>query len=414
MHTTRNIMIILAAIVVVVLGVQAALIAAIGLGGGLIVGAGLAAVVVTHYALALRPWHQRWGATDAEAHGALPGDDLLPGAATSTRAIAIAAPVEAVWPWLVQIGWGRAGWYSYDWIDNDGRPSAEAVVPDWQGLSVGDRLPMTPDLGFVVQQLAPPHLLVALSDDGSTSWCLRVASDGAGSRLVSRFRDRTPLTPASALWKLVADPGVFIMERKMLKGIAARAEASVADAGTPVPLPVVHPAAAEPSPTLPGATRAPVTVAAAEAFLAGDRIAVIGASEERGNMGAAILRELWRRGHAVVPVHPTARRVDGQRGYPTIGDVPGTVDGAVVVVPAAAAVEVVRQCIAADVPAIWLFQGIGGGGAVSDEAIALCEQAGVPVVPGACPLMFIRPVGAIHRIHRAARRARGTLVAAPG
>jgi predicted CoA-binding protein len=400
-HTARNILIIVMAIVVVALGIEAALVAVLGLGAGLIVGAGLAAVVVAHYGLALRPWHRRWGATDAEAHGVLPGDDLVPGASSTTRAIAIAAPPAAVWPWIVQIGWGRAGWYSYDWIDNDGRPSAGSIVPEWQDLAVGDRIPMTPDIGFVVRELAPPNVLVALSDDGTISWCLAVTADGEGSRLVSRFSNHTPLTPASALWLLVSDPGVFVMERKMLQGIAARAEAAWADGGTVVPLPVVDHQEGR-------CDR--VSVEDAEAFLAGERIAVVGASDERGNMGGAILRELWLHGHHVVPVHPTARLVGGHRCYPTIGEVPGPVDGAVVVVPGAAAVDVVRQCIAAGVPAVWLFKGIGGEGAASDEAVALCEEAGVAVVPGACPLMFIAPVGAVHRIHRAARRARHSLV----
>jgi predicted CoA-binding protein len=405
--TTRNILGIVTAVALLVIGLALMLIATLGLGVGLLVGAGIAAVALAHYGLKLRPWHRRWGATYDEAHAPLPGDDLVPDAPTTTRGVAIAAPPEAVWPWLVQIGWGKAGWYSYDWIDNDGRPSADAIVPEWQDLAVGDRIPMTPDIGFVVRQLDPPHDLVALSDDGSTSWCLHLTPDGEGSRLLSRFRNHTQVTPASALWLLVSDPGVFIMERKMLLGIAARAEApevEVLDEGTSVPLPVVgH-----------GGECDPVSVGDAEDFLAGEIIAVVGASDDRGNMGGAILRELWLHGHRVVPVHPTARLVGGHRCYPTIADVPGPVDGAVVVLPAGAAVDVVGQCIAAGVPAIWLFKGIGGEGAVSDEAIALCHEAGIPVVPGACPLMFIQPVGTIHRIHRAARRARGTLVATGG
>lgn len=407
MHTTRNILMIVVVAALVALGFEVGLIALLGLWPGLLVGTGIAAVVVAHYGLALRPWHRRWGATDAEAHGPLPGDDLLPEASATTRAIAIAAPPATVWPWLLQIGWGRAGWYSYDWIDNDGRPSADTVVADWQHLAVGDRIAMTPDAGFVVQQLEPPHTLVALSDDGSTSWCLHLTPDGSGSRLVSRFRNRTAVTPASALWLLVADPGVFVMERKMLKGIATRAEAAAATAD-----PVAAGAEVEAAGIVPATpTCGPVSIEDAEAFLEGDRIAVIGASDAEGNMGEAVLHDLWLHGHKVVPVHPTARLAGGHRCYPTIDAVPGPVDGAVVVVPGPEAVEVVRRCLAAGVPAIWLFQGIGGRGAVSDEAIALCHEAGVPVVPGACPLMFTRPVGTVHRIHRVARRARHTLVA---
>jgi len=401
-HTTRTISSIVGAVAMAILGVQVALVAVLGLWPGIVVGAGLAAVVITHYGLTLRPWHRRWGATDAEVHAVLPGDELVADASSTTRAVAIAAPPEAVWPWLVQIGWGRGGWYSYDWIDNDGRPSADTIVPDWQHLGIGDRIAMTPDQGFVVQQLEPPRLLVALSDDGSTSWCLRVEADGDGSRLVSRFTNHTRLTPLSALWLLVVDPGVFIMERKMLLGIAARAEAAWTGGGT------ASVTAGAPAPSRDGC--AVPSIVGAEAFLDGGRIAVIGASEEKGNMGGVILHELRRHGHEVIPIHPTAAEVGGQRCYPTIGDVRDPIDGAIVVVPAAAAVDVVRQCIDAGVHAIWLFKGLGGGGAASDEAVSLCREAGIEVVPGACPLMFLHPVGSIHRIHRMARTARGNLV----
>src|SRR6266511_1264030 len=64
-------------------------------------------------------------------------DGLVDGAGSTTRAIPVTARAEQVWPWLVQIGYGRAGWYSYDWIDNDGRPSADRILPDFQYLRVG-------------------------------------------------------------------------------------------------------------------------------------------------------------------------------------------------------------------------------------------------------------------------------------
>jgi hypothetical protein len=76
----------------------------------------------------IQPWQHRWGAADEEVRRRMPGDDLLPEAA-STRAIPIAAPPEQIWPWLVQLGYGRGGWYSYDWIDNDGQPSADRILP---------------------------------------------------------------------------------------------------------------------------------------------------------------------------------------------------------------------------------------------------------------------------------------------
>ena len=76
---------------------------------------------------------ETWGANDDEVRGAVVGDDLVPSARlTATRAITIDAPPSAVFPWLRQMGFGRAGWYSYDWIDNLGRRSAEVILPEWQ------------------------------------------------------------------------------------------------------------------------------------------------------------------------------------------------------------------------------------------------------------------------------------------
>ena len=88
------------------------------------------------------PWQQRWGATDGEVVGPLPGDDLVAEPAVqTTRAISIAAPAAAVWPWIVQLGADRGGFYSYDWLENLfglGIHSADRIVEDWQTRRVGD------------------------------------------------------------------------------------------------------------------------------------------------------------------------------------------------------------------------------------------------------------------------------------
>ena len=92
-----------------------------------------------------RRWHLRWGATAAEVAAALPGDALVPRAQYgSTRAITIGAPRAEVWPWLVQVGCQRAGFYSDDLLDNRGRPSARDIEPQWQHLEVGQLIPMIP------------------------------------------------------------------------------------------------------------------------------------------------------------------------------------------------------------------------------------------------------------------------------
>jgi hypothetical protein len=88
--------------------------------------------------LAFRRHLLRWGATDDEVAAALPGDELVPDPSFSaTRAITIAAPPADVWPWIVQMGYGRAGFYAYDWLDNLGHGrSADEIVPDLQRLEV--------------------------------------------------------------------------------------------------------------------------------------------------------------------------------------------------------------------------------------------------------------------------------------
>src|SRR6476646_5195066 len=108
----------------------------IGIGLG---GAALGAVLCGVYVRFIRPWQLRWGATDDEVARAMPGDEVvLQPTFNATRALTIQARPEEIWPWLVQIGITRAGWYSYDWVDNLGRPSAERILPDLQRLAVGD------------------------------------------------------------------------------------------------------------------------------------------------------------------------------------------------------------------------------------------------------------------------------------
>ena len=101
-------------------------------------GAGIAAVV---YGSWVRRRLVRWGATNEEVDGPYPGAELVrEGRRSATMAVTIAAPPDQVWPWLVQMGSGRGGWYSWDRLDNGGRPSAREVHPEWQDLAVGHRL----------------------------------------------------------------------------------------------------------------------------------------------------------------------------------------------------------------------------------------------------------------------------------
>jgi proline iminopeptidase len=105
----------------------------------------LLTVCVGAYALVVRPRMLRWGAVDEELRQPYPGADLIPGGRRgATMAVTIDAPPSRVWPWLLQMGCNRAGWYSWDRLDNGGRASAERIHPEWQELRLGDRLASTP------------------------------------------------------------------------------------------------------------------------------------------------------------------------------------------------------------------------------------------------------------------------------
>jgi hypothetical protein len=196
---------------------------------GLAVSLVLAASIVVTYVQLIGPRLERWGATDDEVARPMPGDDLFPDAPTATRAITIEAQPHDIWPWLVQLGYGRAGWYSYDWIDNDGRRSAERVVPELQRMEPGDEILMIPGLGFSVRDVEANRFILSTSGNTGT-WCMELMPiDGARTRLISRWRDswRAQVTLANIFWIAITDPGSWFMEQKMLRGIKRRAEARV-------------------------------------------------------------------------------------------------------------------------------------------------------------------------------------------
>jgi len=233
MRTMRRVALILVGCVVASLMVLAALIIWLGLLLGIVVGLGAAAFVVASYVILVGPWQRRWGSTGEEVRRAMPGDELLPpGAHSTTRAITINATPRDVFPWLLQIGYGRGGWYSYDWIDNDGKRSVDRIDPALQRLAVGDRIPMLPDFGPVVREIQTDHHI--LSGGDADTWCLLVEPiSGGRSRLVSRWRQDWPKTFGTYVWTLITDPGAFVMEQKMLRTIRTLAERSVARVSVP-------------------------------------------------------------------------------------------------------------------------------------------------------------------------------------
>ena len=183
------------------------------------------------FAPVYRRRHLRWGATDAEVAGAMPGDELVPEPSfNATRAVTIDAPPEAVWPWLVQIGYGRAGWYSYDLFDNGARPSAERILREYQEPKVGDWVPMWSKVNettaFKINAFEPDRWLLWEKPRSSWSWNL-VPLEGGRTRLISRLKQRYEwrTSPGNALFTLVLfEFGDFPMMRKLFLNVKRRAE----------------------------------------------------------------------------------------------------------------------------------------------------------------------------------------------
>lgn len=177
----------------------------------------------------VRPRLLVWGATNVESGQAMPGDDLVPNPTmVATRGITIEAPVEEVWPWLVQMGgYTRAGWYSYDRFDNAGVPSADRIIPELQDLEIGDVMLTTPKAGFVVRSIDPGRSIVLEIEHGGsqiTSVPLLSSLPGGRSRLV--FRVRARFRPKHWPFAFALDVGDFIFMRKQLLEIKKRAEAA--------------------------------------------------------------------------------------------------------------------------------------------------------------------------------------------
>jgi hypothetical protein len=217
--------------------------------------------------LQARAEQRSWAVVRADAERQLVGDDLIPAADTvDTRSLRIEAPPEQVWPWIVQMGWGRGGWYSYDKMDMD-RPSAQTILDEFQSLSPGETVPMYPEGGFEARVVEPPTALVlyldtelvraqaAAAEDGRTadgaatpgtpkgleavgamseltmpdfrvSWAFVLEpAAGGGTRLIERLRLWTaPSGVTQRLGMPFVGLGVFLMTRKHMLGLKERVE----------------------------------------------------------------------------------------------------------------------------------------------------------------------------------------------
>ena len=166
---------------------------------------------------------QFWGATTEEIHSSVVGDNLCRDATLiATRSITISAPPKDVFPWIRQMGFGRAGWYSYDWIDNLGRRSATKVHEEWQSVESGDKIPSGP-ISFTAAIVEEPrHFVLEIKSLGKKSPKLHftlayeLRDDPQGTRLVTRMRSHIALPFGSLFERFILGPGDGIMLRRQL------------------------------------------------------------------------------------------------------------------------------------------------------------------------------------------------------
>ena len=204
--------------------------------------AGMAAVggVLAAYNYKIRPWHLRWGATDEELTEPLPGDEIKPNATVQvTHAITIDAPARTVWKWLVQIGQGRGGFFSYDWLENVFGlqiHNTEEIRPEWQTLKIGDFVRGAHDdwldgrfrgkAGWFVVRMDEARALVLRDEIEHGSWAFILRPvDETKTRFIIRGRGNKPATLGMKIFNYgFFEPAHFIMERKMLLTLKKRAE----------------------------------------------------------------------------------------------------------------------------------------------------------------------------------------------
>jgi hypothetical protein len=193
----------------------------------------LAGVALLAIWFVYRPWALSWGATPGEVAGPMPGDAIVanPGWC-ATRAVGIDAPAETIWPWIVQMGYRKAGFYSYDRLDNDSIPSAETIIPEYQHVAVGDLIPLSRTAHVTVVEMNRPASMVwqfvTTGGWSEATWVWVLVPQGPEhTRLLTRLR----LGPASWRQRLLLDLGEIVMMRKCMLGIKRRTESLHTAAG---------------------------------------------------------------------------------------------------------------------------------------------------------------------------------------
>ena len=190
------------------------------------------AILIPVYMRFVRPWQLRWGARPEEIEASLPGDDIVARPSfDATRGVTIRASPVQIWPWIVQIGVNRAGWYSYDLLDNLGRKSAEKILPEFQSPRVGDLIPMSPDgkQGFWVKAFERDRWMLWWDRNGDVSWAwVLLPIDGASTRLITRVRMSYRWSSLAAIFNLIVEFFDIVMMRKCMLEIKERAEKTAA------------------------------------------------------------------------------------------------------------------------------------------------------------------------------------------
>ena len=192
-------------------------------GRWLIIAAGCLVAVAVLFHFVYRPWQLNWGATGEEIKRAMAGDGIVANpTSNATRAVTVNAPAERIWPWIVQMGYRKAGFYSWDILDNDRIPSSERIIPEYQTLKVGDSVPLSRNANARVAAMEANSQLLLVAQSGTVwtwAWGL-YPIDAHRARLVSRLRVRLPKLTS----RLFIDAFEIVMMRKCLLGIKRRAE----------------------------------------------------------------------------------------------------------------------------------------------------------------------------------------------
>jgi hypothetical protein len=180
------------------------------------------------YLTLIRPWQLRWGASDEEMARDMPGDAIVASPSfDATRAVTVNAPAENIYPWIVQVGMTRAGWYSYDLLDNLARPSAEEILLEHQTIQIGDVIPMSPDgkQGMHVYDFLENKWMLWWDNLGDSTWVWDIYPLGENqSRLVTLVRMKYRWFSPAILFSLLIEFFDIVMMRKCMLGIKRRAE----------------------------------------------------------------------------------------------------------------------------------------------------------------------------------------------